>query len=324
MEAIGAQTAWIYAVVNFQHIWQNIQPFVRIVLRLFGVYCYTISSKEALTVLFANTRDALCLGYDEDLRPVGLAVDRRARYVVYRMYHNDRVTELYCTPAQYKRIMREKHQIQKSNLLVKPELEPEKPEMGADAAKKSDRVIKLYCRKGDHGYAGYKAREVQMPPYTFSAKQAAMFGRVMRHYNEHNRAVAFISGPIGAGKTCFAYMLARELRTGLCASFSPIEPSDTLDNLYMSVEHTAATPLVVVLDEVDVLLARITEGVPSHKNFRIGVQSKVHWNDMLDRVQLGCYPNLILLLISNKSREQLGALDPSYLRDGRVDHAFEM
>jgi hypothetical protein len=45
---------------------------------------------------------------------------------------------------------------------------------------------------------------------------------------------------------------------------------------------------------------------------------------MLDEIQRGMYPNIILLLTSNKTPDFIRSLDPSYIRDGRVDLTFEM
>ena len=46
---------------------------------------------------------------------------------------------------------------------------------------------------------------------------------------------------------------------------------------------------------------------------------------LLDKVtDLGFYPNLILILTSNVSRDALHELDESVLRDGRIDKAYHM
>jgi len=40
---------------------------------------------------------------------------------------------------------------------------------------------------------------------------------------------------------------------------------------------------------------------------------------MLDKLDYGLYPNVILLLCSNVSTQDINKLDPSYLRQGRMD-----
>ena len=55
------------------------------------------------------------------------------------------------------------------------------------------------------------------------------------------------------------------------------------------------------------------------------MRSKVHWNAFLDKIQLGTYPNLILIMCSNYLRDKISEdLDPSYLPDGRVNLYFHM
>jgi hypothetical protein len=45
---------------------------------------------------------------------------------------------------------------------------------------------------------------------------------------------------------------------------------------------------------------------------------------MLDEIQRGMYPHLIMLLTSNKGPEFIQSLDPSYIRKGRVDITVEL
>jgi hypothetical protein len=54
------------------------------------------------------------------------------------------------------------------------------------------------------------------------------------------------------------------------------------------------------------------------------VPDKSGWNNMLDTIQRGMYPNLILIMTSNRGPEFINSLDPSYIRKGRVDLTFEM
>ena len=45
---------------------------------------------------------------------------------------------------------------------------------------------------------------------------------------------------------------------------------------------------------------------------------------MLDTIQRGMYPNIILIMTSNRGPEFINSLDTSYIRKGRVDLTFEM
>jgi hypothetical protein len=87
-------------------------------------------------------------------------------------------------------------------------------------------------------------------------------------------------------------------------------------------EPTKDKPLIIVWEEIDIQLALIHKGIESHKNIPILVRNKTGWNTLLDKIQLGLYPNIILLLTSNipirKINETLED-DESYLRQGRMD-----
>ena len=51
----------------------------------------------------------------------------------------------------------------------------------------------------------------------------------------------------------------------------------------------------------------------------ISVQNKTGWNRMLDEIGRGLYPHLILLMTSNRDPAFIRSLDPSYIREGRVN-----
>jgi hypothetical protein len=86
------------------------------------------------------------------------------------------------------------------------------------------------------------------------------------------------------------------------------------------VEPTKDKPLIIVWEEIDGPLALIHKGIEPHKNIPILVRNKTGWNTLLDKIQLGIYPNIILLLTSNMPITKINqTLDESYLRPGRMD-----
>ena len=86
------------------------------------------------------------------------------------------------------------------------------------------------------------------------------------------------------------------------------------------VEPTKDKPLIIVWEEIDIQLALIHQGIEPHKNIPILVRNKSLWNTLLDKIQLGIYPNIILLLTSNMDVKKINqTLDESYLRPGRMD-----
>jgi hypothetical protein len=52
--------------------------------------------------------------------------------------------------------------------------------------------------------------------------------------------------------------------------------------------------------------------------------TKIDWNAFLDKFDMEYYPNIILILTSNKSIDYFNKLDSSYFRNGRVDLKIEL
>jgi hypothetical protein len=138
--------------------------------------------------------------------------------------------------------------------------------------------------------------------------------------NVKKHAVILLYGPPGSGKSFVSLMLAESMGGIYCNSFQPWIPGDTLGYLYMEAEPTAERPLIVSFDEFDSALLDIHTGkIVQHKSLLTSVCNKKGWNQMLDEIQRGLYPHLILVLSTNKTPEYIDSLDPSYIRPGRVD-----
>jgi hypothetical protein len=145
-------------------------------------------------------------------------------------------------------------------------------------------------------------------------------------YNKNKYCVSLNDGDIGKGKTMTAYLLAKVLQASVCKSYSPIIPGDTIDNLYDFVEPTYEEPLIIILDEFDDTLKKIHDkNIQEHRTFRTQIYNKTSWNSFLDDINLGIYPYVILLLISNKNIDKLNEeFDPSYIRNKRVNLFFTL
>jgi hypothetical protein len=90
--------------------------------------------------------------------------------------------------------------------------------------------------------------------------------------------------------------------------------------MYNVINPTPKKPLVLLLDEVDILLNKIhKQDIIMHKNSPIQVYNKTTWNNMIDKIDYGLYPNVILIMCSNLSERDIQQLDNSYLRHGRID-----
>jgi hypothetical protein len=136
----------------------------------------------------------------------------------------------------------------------------------------------------------------------------------------------FIYGEPGTGKSLLTLLLAKQIGAYYCDTWKPTDPGDNLSKVYGTISPDDDKPLVLVLEECDKLIINVLDGnVKPHLYIPIPMMDKSDWNSMLDKVtDLGFYPNLILILTSNISRDEIHEKDASVLRDGRIDKAYYM
>ena len=137
-------------------------------------------------------------------------------------------------------------------------------------------------------------------------------------------AVILLHGPPGVGKTMLSLILANETNGIYCNNLRPWEAGESVASLYTDAEPSEGSPLIIAFDEIDGPLEEIHRGIPSHKNLKIRVQNKQGWNQMLDEIQMGFYPHLIIIMTTNKSPDFINRLDDSYIREHRVDRIYGM
>ena len=136
----------------------------------------------------------------------------------------------------------------------------------------------------------------------------------------------FIYGEPGTGKSLLTLLLAKQIGAYYCDTWKPTDPGDNLSKVYSTISPDDDKPLVLVIEECDKLIINVLDGnVKPHLYIPIPMMDKSDWNSMLDKVtDLGFYPNLILILTSNISRDEIHQKDASMLRDGRIDKAYHM
>lgn len=186
--------------------------------------------------------------------------------------------------------------------------------------------IRVFDRTGTFSCAYYFDRQITIEKYRPRSDQADVINDIVGLYSKKRHVVVFLQGAVGTGKTMISLLLTQRFHSGvsLCHTFQPWRPGDYLADLYNDVEPTPSTPLIIVFDEVDVVLEMIHTGIPNNPSFLIMVQNKCGWNKFLDHIQWGMFPNVILLMTSNRGSEFIHTLDPSYLRHGRVDKVYTL
>ena len=147
-----------------------------------------------------------------------------------------------------------------------------------------------------------------------------LFKQIMNFYKHNNFCKVYLSGVPGCGKTYFAYLLAQKIGCYLCDCYNPYEPSSNLNEVYNLCKIGPQKPLILVLDEVDILLEKIhMSKKEEHKKFSREIFDKTTWNNFFDKIEFGLFPYLIVIMNSNKPKSYIDNMDPSYLRQGRIN-----
>lgn len=181
----------------------------------------------------------------------------------------------------------------------------------------------IFQRHGSFNNPYYLKRKLKMSIEPMKAQKVIM-DDIQESYKKRGHYSVFIHGEPGTGKSMIPLLIANCVKGIYCSTFRPWMPGDTLCSLYNEAEPSEAKPLILAFDEVDSALVKIHEGIEQHKNIPIPVANKSGWNHMLDDIQRGLYPHLILILTSNKDPSFINDMDISYLRERRIDKIFHL
>lgn len=186
--------------------------------------------------------------------------------------------------------------------------------------------IDLYDRTGNYFWLDYDKRELVVDKYSSNKKQFVIIEEIVELYRSIKNFVVLIYGGPGSGKSMCSILLTKHLKGSLVRTFNPTDPGDNLASLYATVQPTEDKPLILVLDEVDTLYKKVHNNlIVPHKNVPIQIYDKTSLNRFFDDVNLGLYPNMIILMTSNISPEDIEKqYDPSFIREGRVDMKFHL
>ena len=339
---------FIYFITQINTIVGQLLPIAKWLMVCFLDYkTYTFSNKESRNKIecFIESSNYWCKTYDNEGKPCGLVVEKSyfPKYYI-QMQWIDVDPYIFCTSdifekidkihsyENFKKINVEKIE-QEDRLNMLTSRKDSDSNQSSDSSvddnedKPSEGKVKQNIKhlvKSNTEYSGYNryvCRNIKIPnDHMFNEKQNELFREMMKFYNENKYAKVLISGDIGTGKSYFSYILARKLNCYLCDDFNPTEPAEGLTNLYTSKKLSGDEPLIVLIDEVDVMIKNIHENrIKPHKHYPILTRDKMSWNSFLDKISYGIFPHLILIMTSNVDKNKLDRYDPSYLREGRVD-----
>ena len=306
-------------VDNFFH---NFNFIVYFVLNYFNYRIYQLTSKEKRNILFKKITNHkyICNKYDENNEPIGIIVHKKIIphfFILNKMYHQEFIT-LICKKSFYKELNHEiKH---KQQIDLDEDYIPYKNNAS------SSRKITYITKRGEYGYFEYGTRIVNLENTTihktlsFYDTQRELFRDIMNFYKDNHFCKVFLSGKPGCGKTFFAYLMSHKLGCYLCDVYKGNEPSSNFNEIYTRVRTSNEKPIIVIFDEVDIMISDIRgETKNEHKKYNKEIYDKTSWNSFMDKIEYGMFPNVIILMTSNKKHYEISKNDASYLREGRVN-----
>ena len=190
---------------------------------------------------------------------------------------------------------------------------------------KDSNQITIYRKPTCYYDDTYRKQQYNLPSFSLHEKQEKIIDKIIANYNETSHCVAFIHGNPGSGKSMIGSFLSKKLSAFFTKDFDPTDPNDFLHSLHEQIAPTKENPLVILLDEVDILYEKIHfDKITKFKSVRTEATNKREINSLLDDFNNNFYPNTIILMTSNKSFDYFNSLDASYLREGRVNLIFNL
>jgi hypothetical protein len=189
----------------------------------------------------------------------------------------------------------------------------------------SKEIIKIYDRKGNFFWLEYKERILDVTRFIATREQEIIINTIINKYNKNYNCVSFIYGLPGKGKSTIGILLAKQLKGSIVRKYNPTDPGDKISTIYSEITPTENNPLIIVIDEIDIILERISKTKLTHKYIPIEVPDLSGWNILLDDINLGLYKYLILLLTTNINPNEIKTrYGEACIRPNRVDYITEL
>ena len=271
----------------------------------FGYSLYNVTDSTTITciskhIIYSTIRN-------EDDHPSGLFFGYYYVGYISERVNKDLPRLLYCLATQqmFKKITTKKGILSATS----------------EDAEDCNMVISLITLKGNYYCRYSNKREIECSNYIPKQNQEYVIDNIIEFYNTNCVCVTMICGAPGIGKSIIGLLLAKKLKGSFCKMYNPTIPGDTLEHIYDNAQVSKTNPLILLIDEFDVILDRFHNNkIIMHADMPIEVYNKTTWNSLLDDINLKLYPHLIIVLTSNLSNDEICAkYDKSYIREGRVN-----
>ena len=301
-----------------------LQTPILFLFRMFGYNYYIIRKNDEKTrafakILQATTYNSITLLQFNNVYPSGYFINRHCIGCYEYSGHDSSVDSTIHIIATSKFIKTNFHT--ETHKVSFSEINPEKK--NEEAKPMEAKTLALLSRVGSYLNLFYYRMRIDVEGLDPIGDQLNVVDRICERFSEKRRCCVFIHGVGGAGKSTVGLLVACRLNGTYCHTFNPTEPGDTLQNILRDSEPSDDNPTIIVLEEANVIIRAIHDGtIQKHKNITTCVYNKSTYNSFLD--DLIMYRNVIVIMTSNENKDTIDALDPCYLRKGRVNEYFTM
>ena len=320
--------ALLFSISQINTLFEILSPIIFFILRIFKIYKYEITQNENIKFLQTRIEYEFCLKYNDDNKPIGWVIGFNKFYIpkyicnIGNRYENDSRIIILITTKKQRDILLNK----KATIIINNHKSTDIKNINSKKDNKfNNNDITLYKRNNYYLNIGYCKKKINIGDNIPTNSQKLIINEIITLFKQKNRIVCYLYGKFGQGKTFLTYLLANQLKCSLCKTFNPTDPGDELSELYAIIQPTEDNPLIVLLDEVDIMINAIhNQNIIPHKNIAREVYNKTTWNIFLDNIDFGHFPHLILIMCSNKTPKEINQLDTSYMRKNRVHYMKEV
>lgn len=138
--------------------------------------------------------------------------------------------------------------------------------------------------------------------------------------NKFNICRSLVWGDPKRGKSFIGKLLAAQYKSAYCFDIKLDSPGTHLLKLWETYKPERDKPLIVQIDEFDILISNIHDKNIKHEHdwLKTIVYDKQSYNTFMSEYLI-CLPYVIYLFTMNTSPETINKLDTSYIRQNRID-----
>jgi hypothetical protein len=190
------------------------------------------------------------------------------------------------------------------------------PSLDLKSKSKVETKLKLLMPYGAYWRLAFNTRSINynMKP---SPYQKSIITKIINFNKPQSPCkITYLYGEPNKGKSTIAMLTALELNAYYMNDYDPTSPNSSIENL---LSYSNECPIVLCIEEADTIIKKFGT-IVKHMDFPHTITDKSSWNRFCDNVNIGKYPNIIIIMTSNVSPDTYE--DKSLVRDRRCNKIY--